>query len=209
MVALAASRAIQIEIDRDTLVVRARGQLGDDAVDDRGEVDGPPLDAQLAHHDVRGIHEVVDEAAQQAAVALDDVERARGLGGVGAVMEELQPRHHRRERRAQLVREDGEHVVLPARDGGQLVAEAGLGDGERGHPRQRLGQRDVGLGKAAARAGRDQRQGAERARVGADRHRDVAGHAQLADQPLELGVPPRHQLRRILDVHGDLALAGP
>ena len=105
------------------------------------------------------------------------------------------------------MRDRREQIVLVPAEVGQLAVQAGVGDGERGHPRQRLGEGDVAGLEAPARVGGDEGEGAERASVGEQGHGDVRGHTELGDEPLALGVAGRDQHGGVGDVDGNLALA--
>jgi hypothetical protein len=102
------------------------------------------------------------------------------MGGV-AMARQPQPRQHRGEWRAQLVRQRRQDVVLAAEgpEAGPRVAH-----GEAGHTRDRLGQGHRAVVVARVRLGGDERQGAERPGVGVQRDRDVAGQAEVGDEPL-------------------------
>ena len=83
---------------------------------DLDEVHRAPLDRQLAAHDARSVEEIVDEARLVVDVALDGFRRAldqRLLEWTGR-REQMAPAAQRVERRAQLVRHDGEELVLGA-----------------------------------------------------------------------------------------------
>ena len=85
-------------------------------LDDGREVDRRDVEPQLAGDDARDVEEVLDEAHLRAGVALDAAERAlaRLRRSSGAARRICEPAEDRVERRAQLVRQRGEELVLEA-----------------------------------------------------------------------------------------------
>ena len=85
---------------------------------------------ELAGDDARDVEEIFDERGLGARVALDALVRPRGRGGVGGRdPQDLNPAEDGVERRAQLVRERGQELVLEPAGGAQLlVAPLDLGD---------------------------------------------------------------------------------
>ena len=80
------------------------------------------LETQLAGHDARDVEDVGDQLFLDVRVALDGLERARHRGAVQlAHAQQPRPPEHGIERRAQLVGERGEEVLLRAVGGGELL----------------------------------------------------------------------------------------
>ena len=101
------------EVDR--LRGRGRPQRGDGGGDDRRRVHLLQRDPKPAGDDTREDEEVLDELGERVGVALDRFERARLAVGVEpAAAQPPDPAHQRIERRAQLVRERAEKLVLRA-----------------------------------------------------------------------------------------------
>ena len=147
--------------------------------------------------------------SQRPSVALDRVQGAAALDRIVAgVPRQLQPGQHRRQRRTELVGEHGEDVVLPPADVGQLTLQARALERQREHPRERLGQCDVGVAEASRATGGHQGEDAERLRIERQRHRDVAGGAELADQALAVVLHAGRQEGRVGDVRFDHGPSG-
>ena len=120
-------------IERDRLRVRRGADRVDGAVDDRLQIDRRQLDAQLAGDDARHVEDVFDQLRLRARVAFDGVQRLLFLlGRQRARPQHARPADHRVERRAQLVRQRREELVL--RPVGRLggLARVPLGDRELG-----------------------------------------------------------------------------
>ena len=79
----------------------------------RAQVDRRRLHPELAGHDARDVEQVVDQLRLQARVALDHLERVRHLSRRHLLVAQHRgPAQDRRERRAQLVRERRQELVL-------------------------------------------------------------------------------------------------
>jgi hypothetical protein len=88
----------------------------DGGVDDRRQIDLGHLDPQLAGDDARDVEQILDEIGLHLGVALDGLERALLLGLVELPRaEEARPAEDGVERRAQLVRDRRQELVLDAR----------------------------------------------------------------------------------------------
>ena len=85
-------------------------------------------------------------------------------------------------RRPQLVRERGQELVLGAAGRLGVAKEPGVVDGDGRAPRHRFGQPEIVAGVGPARAAVDERDGAQRAPAGDQRHAHVGGETQLAEQ---------------------------
>jgi hypothetical protein len=82
-------------------------------VDDGLELDRREVERELARADARDVQELLDEPCLRDRVPLDRLDRAQRLLGVEPpAPEEARPGPDRGERRAELVREHGEEVVL-------------------------------------------------------------------------------------------------
>ncbi len=100
-------------LEPDLLGRGGRAQRVERLFDDRAQLDGPDLEPQLAHHDARDVEHVPHDLRLGLRVAVDDVDGARPLTFVElARLQEVGPAHDRVERRAQLVRERGQELVL-------------------------------------------------------------------------------------------------
>ncbi len=114
-------------------------------------------EAQVAAHRARGVEQVVDEAHLVLDADHDPGERAahRGIGLAQLVLEDVRPALDAVQRRAQLVRDDGEELVARERRGLGVGARAPLAL-ERGGAlllaRERLLFRGKALGDVQARA---------------------------------------------------------
>src|SRR5450432_484561 len=104
---------VDLELDGDELG-RRRGREGlDGGAGDRLQVHGPALDAQLTVLAARDVDEVVDHGDLDVEAGVDGLDGARPQRVAHATgAERLDPHHHGRERRAQLVRDDGQEVLL-------------------------------------------------------------------------------------------------
>ena len=93
----------------------------------RAEIDRLGLETQLAGDDARDVEDVLDQHRLRLGVALDRLERlARLLGREVARAQHAGPSDHRRQRRAQLVRQRGQELVLGAVGGLGLLARLPL-----------------------------------------------------------------------------------
>ena len=94
------------------------------------QVDARPLELDLPARDARHVEQVVDEPGEVLGLTADDLLRARGLLAAGQrAVEEVDAVADRRERVAQLVREDAEELVLaPVRLAQRLLGALALGD---------------------------------------------------------------------------------
>ena len=91
--------------------VARRGVDGD--LDHAPEVDELRVEHEPARGDARRVEQVFDDALQRACAALDDLERALLLGGIEpALPQQAEPHQDRAERRAQLVGEQRQELVL-------------------------------------------------------------------------------------------------
>ena len=116
-------------IERDRLRVRRGPDRVDGAVDDGLQIDRVELDAQLAGDDARHVEDVFDQLRLRARVAFDGVQRLLLLlGRQRPRPQHARPADHRVQRRAQLVRQRRQELVLRAvgRLGG--LARVALGD---------------------------------------------------------------------------------
>ena len=102
--------------DQGQILARGGGAHGlDRRLHHRDRVHDPDFEAQLAADDPRDVEQVLDQLALSARVPLDGLERARGRRGVEARgTQGHRPAQHGVERRAQLVGERGEELVLHA-----------------------------------------------------------------------------------------------
>ena len=121
------------------------------------------LEAQAAADDARHVEDVVDETRLGLARALQHVEPAGHLLGPDLPLpQERDPVHHRRQRRAQLVRHRRQELVLQAARLLRLGVEPRVVDRERRAVREVLGEREVVGPVAPAGLGGRERQRAER-----------------------------------------------
>ena len=102
-------------VERQPLDRRVPGRGVQGHLDDTPEVDELRAEHEPAGGDARRVEEVLDDALQGARAALDDLEGAVGLGGIGfSLPEETEPHQDRSERRPQLVGEQRQELVLEA-----------------------------------------------------------------------------------------------
>ena len=99
--------------EHDVLAVGGRADAVDGALDDAAQVHRPHVETEPAGHDARDVEQVFDELSLGARVALDGLERAALHHLVhGAAPEPPDPAEHGGERRAELMRDGGEELVL-------------------------------------------------------------------------------------------------
>src|SRR5207237_8616135 len=81
--------------------------------DDGDEFDRAGLQPQLAPNDARDVEQILDQLLLRLGAALDNFQPAGGGGGVKLPLAQHPgPSEHRGQRRAQLVRDRGEELVL-------------------------------------------------------------------------------------------------
>ena len=106
---------------------------------------------------------------------------ARRIGDAG--LEDLAPAHDGVDRRAQLVRERRQELVLGPVRGARLAVGARVVDGQRGPLRHRLRDQQILAVVGAAGLGGHEGHHAERSAVGDERHRDVRVELQRRAAP--------------------------
>ena len=108
----------RVDAHRDPARVGGRLDRVDRRLDDRREVDGCISSRTRAADDARHVEQIVDELRLHARVAVDDVERLGLAGRVErAQLEHRHPAEDGVERRAQLVRDRRDELVLGAAQG--------------------------------------------------------------------------------------------
>ena len=106
---------IDVRVERDAVVLRHRLRGRERGVDDLRQARRQQIDLKLAEDDARDIEHVVDQSRLQLCARLDRLQRALELFlRRAAHAEKLHPSENRRHRRAQLVRQRGEEIVLRA-----------------------------------------------------------------------------------------------
>ena len=104
---------LQRGVEHDALALGGGTDGVQRGLDDGGRLHRAHVQAQLAGDDARDVQQVLDELALRACVALDGLQRARRGGLVEpAAAQRDRPAEHGIERRAQLVGERGEELVL-------------------------------------------------------------------------------------------------
>jgi hypothetical protein len=107
-------RRVLALLEADVLVLERRlqrAQRGDQLL---RRIDHREGQRQLAQVQARHVEQVGDHAGRGAAVALDGGQAALGLVGAAALLQHMRRAQDRVERRAQLMRQDGDEVVLHA-----------------------------------------------------------------------------------------------
>ena len=171
-------------LDAQALHLRGRLESSSTAADDHAaEVDELDVEAELAGDDPRQVEQVLDEPGLRRGVAddgVDGVRRPRWIDDAG--LEHLAPAHDRVDRRAQLVRERRQELVLRPVRGPGFAVGAGVVDGERGPLRDGLRDQHVLAVVGPLRFRRHEGHHPERAAVGDERHRDVRVQLQRAQR---------------------------
>ena len=192
----------RLDRDGDPLALRGRRHRLDRRRHCLGDLGRAQAQRQLAADDARDVEDVLDQRGLRPRVALDDGQAAVDLGRRVAPAQRLRPAEDRVQRRAQLVRDHGQELVLGA--AGQLGLAAqplllgarGLGllqrDGVLDRHRRVVGEllREglVVLAVAAPRLGVDEGHRPQGARAAAQRRHQRRLEAQLADDAQVLGV---------------------
>ena len=117
------------ETQLDPLRLRELARIGDRGIDDVDDVDALQVEIELAADDARGIEQIIDEPGLMVDVALDRLGRAPDQCRIvlARTRQDLAPALQRIERRTQLVRDDGEKLVLRAIGPLGFAAQAVLG----------------------------------------------------------------------------------
>ena len=97
----------------DAVLGGLRGERGHGLATHLREIDGPQIDEQLAADRARDIEQIADQARLRESARADRRERLRAnVGTDRVVVQDLLPQEQRRHRRAELVRDGGEELIL-------------------------------------------------------------------------------------------------
>ena len=119
------TRGSTIGLDAHALGVGGGLNRRDGVVDDQRQLHRLHVEPDLARHDARDIEDVLDDLRQPRGVAFERLEPARRLvARQDAAAQQPRVADDRVERRAQLVRQDGEELVLHPVGGLRLRVEA-------------------------------------------------------------------------------------
>src|SRR6266511_3165101 len=103
----------EIGLERDPFGVRSRVDRLDRLLNYRDQVHRPEFEPELAAEDAGRVEKVINQLRLRLSAALDDVRRLLDLLGVqAAVAQQNGVSEHRVQRRAQLMRNDGEEFIL-------------------------------------------------------------------------------------------------
>ncbi len=196
------------ERERDVLRSRRGERRIDRRPSDVAQIERTALQLEPSAGDARDVGQVLDQLFLRPRIPSDDFQRVPAHVVGQAVLEHVAPAHDRVQRRAQLVREDREELVLRAVGELGVAIEPGVVHGDAGPPRHFVEHGHVVVRERVVDAAADERDHAERVPAGRQRRQQHRTRSQFVQHPQVLRIARAARQHFVADVRVERGHAG-